>query len=78
MDILIVVVLLFSGELEYKKFNYENNEKTVNEYIVKCDQFANKIKKEISYFTWNYKNQGSLSRGYYLKDDTGIIIATIC
>ena len=78
MEILIVVVFLLNGELEYRKYEYLNNAKTVEQYIVNCDQFATELREKISYHTWNYKNKGPSSQGWYLKDDSGQIIATIC
>ena len=78
MNILTVVILLFTGEIEYRKFLYNNKYKLDDKYIYHCEQFAEEIRKKISYHTWNYKNQGPKSQGWYLKNESGLIIATIC
>ena len=76
--IVIMVVLTFQGDLEYRKYEFINNGKTNDELIIECSNKADEIRKKISYHTWNYENQGPLSQGWYLKDKTGMLIATIC
>ena len=41
-------------------------------------KYAEEVRKEIAYHTWNYKNQGPESQGWYLHDKSGMLIATIC
>jgi hypothetical protein len=76
--IVIMVVLTFQGDLEYRKYEFINNGKTNNELVIECSNKADEIREEISYHTWNYKNQGPISQGWYLKDKTGMLIAHIC
>ena len=78
MSILVFVILLSNGDLRYQKFEYKNFGKNNSEFITKCNEYADKLREEISYHTWNYKNKGRKSQGWYLKNDTGQIIATIC
>ena len=76
--ILIMVVLTFGGKLEYRKYEFTNNGKSNEEIILECSAYAEKVRKEIAYHTWNYKNQGPESQGWYLHDKSGMLIATIC
>ena len=46
--------------------------------ILECSNYADVIRDQISYHTWNYKNQGSESQGWYLKDNAGMLIGHIC
>ena len=76
--IVIMVVLTFQGDLEYRKYEFINNGKTNDELIIECSNKADEIREQIAYHTWNYKKQGPKSQGWYLKDKTGMLIATIC
>ena len=76
--ILIMVVLTFGGELEYKKYEFLNTGKSNEEIIIQCSEYADKIRHKIAYHTWNYKNQGSKSQGWYMYDKSGMLIAHIC
>ena len=76
--ILIIVVLTFGGKLEYRKYEFINTGKSNEEILLKCSDYADKIRKEIAYHTWNYKNQGAKSQGWYMYDKSGMLIATIC
>jgi menaquinone-dependent protoporphyrinogen IX oxidase len=76
--IVIIIVLLFSGDLEYRKFEYINNSTTDIEIILECSEYADVLREKISYHTWNYKNQGPRSHGWYLKDKSGMLIGHIC
>ena len=76
--ILIMVVLTFGGELEYRKYEFLNTGKSNEEIIIQCSEYADKIRHKIAYHTWNYKNQGSKSQGWYMYDKSGMLIATIC
>ena len=73
-----MVVLTFGGELEYRKYEFLNTGKSNEEIIIQCSEYADKIRHKIEYHTWNYKNQGSKSQGWYLHDKSGMLIATIC
>ena len=53
-----MVVLTFSGKLEYRKYEFINNGKSNEEIILECSAYAEKVRKEIAYHTWNYNNQG--------------------
>ena len=76
--ILIMVVLTFGGELEYRKYEFLNTGKSNEEIIIQCSEYADKIRHKIAYHTWNYKNQGSRSQGWYMYDKSGMLIAHIC
>ena len=76
--ILIMVVLTFGGELEYRKYEFINTGKSNEEIIIQCSEYADKIRHKIAYHTWNYKNQGSKSQGWYMYDKSGMLIAHIC
>ena len=76
--IVIIIILNFSGELEYRKYEFINNSKTNEELVLKCSDKADEIREQISYHTWNYKNKGPMSQGWYLKDDTGMLVGSIC
>ena len=76
--ILIMVVLPFGGELEYRKYEFLNTGKSNEEIIIQCSEYADKIRHKIAYHTWNYKNQGSKSQGWYKYDKSGMLIAHIC
>ena len=76
--ILIMVVLTFGGELEYRKYEFLNTGKSNEEIIIQCSEYADKIRHKIAYHTWNYKNQGSKSQGWYMYDKSGMLIAHIC
>ena len=76
--ILIIVVLTFGGELEYRKYEFLNTGKSNEEIIIQCSEYADKIRHKIAYHTWNYKNQGSKSQGWYMYDKSGMLIAHIC
>ena len=76
--ILIMVVLTFGGELEYRKYEFLNTGKSNEEIIIQCSEYADKIRHKIAYHSWNYKNQGSKSQGWYMYDKSGMLIAHIC
>ena len=73
-----MVVLTFGGELEYRKYEFINTGKSNEEIIIQCSEYADKIRHKIAYHTWNYKNQGSKSQGWYMYDKSGMLIAHIC
>ena len=73
-----MVVLTFGGELEYRKYEFLNTGKSNEEIIIQCSEYADKIRHKIAYHTWNYKNQGSRSQGWYMYDKSGMLIAHIC
>ena len=73
-----MVVLTFGGELEYRKYEFVNTGKSNEEIIIQCSEYADKIRHKIAYHTWNYKNQGSKSQGWYMYDKSGMLIAHIC
>ena len=73
-----MVVLTFGGELEYRKYEFLNTGKSNEEIIIQCSEYADKIRHKIAYHTWNYKNQGSKSQGWYMYDKSGMLIAHIC
>ena len=73
-----MVVLTFGGDLEYRKYEFINTGKSNEEIIIQCSEYADKIRHKIAYHTWNYKNQGSKSQGWYMYDKSGMLIAHIC
>ena len=84
MKTMIVIMLLFNGEVEFKKYKYKPQDYdgikgiTNEEIIISCSDFADKKREEISEFTWEYKNRGPLSHGWYLKNGKGTWQGYIC
>ena len=60
------------------KYEFLNTGKSNEEIIIQCSEYADKIRHKIAYHTWNYKNQGSKSQGWYMYDKSGMLIAHIC
>ena len=73
-----MVVLTFGGDLEYRKYEFLNTGESNEEIIIQCSEYADKIRHKIAYHTWNYKNQGPKSQGWYMYDKSGMLIAHIC
>ena len=68
---IVIIVLLINGEVSLPSFSFKG---TVHE----CFEYEEKLREELSNHTWNYKNRGSMSQGWYLKDGTGTFQGFIC
>jgi ABC-type tungstate transport system permease subunit len=77
-SIVVMIIILFSGKLEYRKFQYINTGKSNEEIVIQCSEYADKLREKISYHTWNYKNQGPETHGWYMKDGSGMLVGHIC
>ena len=78
-DIVIAVVLLWNGELDYQKHYFINPKMHTEEQVLFCsDYFEEEIRNKIAYHTWNYSNRGPESQGWYLKNKKGMLIGHIC
>ena len=70
----IVLVLLFTGELEYRRFDYEPQCTTNEEIVISCSQRADEVRDEISTHSWDDPR----GHGWYLEDGSGTIQGHIC
>ena len=70
----IILVLLFTGELEYRSFDYEPQGLTNEEIVISCSERAEEVRAEISTHTWDDPR----GHGWYLKDGSGTIQGHIC
>ena len=68
-------MLLLTGQLEYRSFDYEPHLGTTPEEIVMaCSERAEEVRDEISTHTWDDPR----GHGWYLKDGSGTIQGHIC
>jgi len=70
----IILVLLFTGELEYRSFDYEPEGTTNEEIVIACSERAEEVRDEISNHTWTDPR----GQGFYLIDGSGTIQGHIC
>ena len=70
----IILVLLFTGELEYRSFDYEPQGTTNEEIVISCSERAEEVRDEISTHSWDDPR----GHGWYLKDGSGTIQGHIC
>ena len=70
----IILVLLFTGELEYRSFDYEPQGTTNEEIVIACSERAEEVRDAISEHTWTDPR----GQGFYLSDGTGTIQGHIC
>ena len=70
----IILVLLFTGELEYRSFDYEPQGTTNEEIVISCSQRADEVRDEISTHSWDDPR----GHGWYLEDGSGTIQGHIC
>ena len=73
----IILILLFTGELEYRAFDYSSTKllfPTDDEKVLACSERAEQIREQISTHSWNDPR----GQGYYLKDGTGTFQGYIC
>lgn len=70
----IILILLFTGELEYRAFEYKPQGLTAEEIVFACDDRAQAVRQEISQHSWTDPR----GHGYYLKDGTGTVQGHIC
>ena len=68
---IVVIILLFNGEMELKKYPFQG---TVHE----CFEYGEQLRNQLSTHTWNYKNRGPMSHGWYLNNGTGTFQGFIC
>ena len=65
---------MFTGELEYRAFEYEPSGSTNEEIVISCSELAEELRDEISTHSWDDPR----GQGFYLKDGTGTIQGHIC
>ena len=70
----IILILLFTGELEYRSFDYEPKGTTNEEIVIACSDRAEELRDQISTHSWDDPR----GQGFYLKDGTGTIQGHIC
>ena len=68
---IVIIVLLFNGEVSLPSFPFGG---TIHE----CFEYGEKLREELSDHTWNYKGLGPMSHGWYLKDGIGTWQGFIC
>lgn len=72
-----LIILLFTGELEYRAFDYNSTRlwfPTDNEKIVACSERAEELREQLSTHSWNDPR----GQGWYLEDGTGTFQGHIC
>ena len=73
----VLLILLFTGELEFRAFDYSSTRllmATDNEKIMACDARANDVREQLSTHTFTDPR----GQGWYLKDGTGTVQGHIC
>ena len=70
----IILVLLFTGELEYRSFDYETKGSTNEEIVIACSERAEEVRDEIAVHSWDDPR----GHGWYLEDGSGTIQGHIC
>lgn len=73
----IILILLFTGELEYRAFDYSSTKllfPTDDEKVLACSERAEQIRKQISTHSFTDPR----GQGWYLNDGTGTIQGHIC
>ena len=65
---------MFTGELEYRAFEYEPSGSTNGEIVISCSERAEELRDEIAEHSWDDPR----GHGFYLKDGTGTIQGHIC
>ena len=77
----ILLILLFTGELEYRAFNYSMMDwdgvggvSTAEEQVISCSSYAERLYHEIAYHTWTDPR----GAGWYLRDGSGTLQGYIC
>ena len=76
----ILLVLLFSGQVEFRQFDYEPKDydgtKGISdtELVLSCSDRAEELYSEIAEHSWDDLR----GNGWYLKDGTGTLQGHIC
>ena len=76
----ILLVLLFSGQLEYRSFDYEPKDFdgtkgfTNEEIVLSCGERAEELYNEIAEHSW----EDPRGQGWYLKDGSGTLQGHVC
>lgn len=70
----VLLILLFTGELEYRSFDYEPSGTTNEEIAISCSERANELRAQMTEHSWTDPR----GQGWYLKDGTGTIQGHIC
>jgi hypothetical protein len=73
----ILLVLLFSGELEYRAFDYSSTRllfPTDEEKVMACSERAEELYEEIANHSWDDPR----GQGWYLKDGSGTLQGHVC
>ena len=68
---IIIIILLFNGEMVLKKYAFNGN-------VYECLEYGDTLRIKLSIHTWNYKDRGPMSHGWYLKDGSGTFQGFIC
>lgn len=69
----ILLILAFTGELEFKSFEYTYTG-DLDDQVIACDTAANSYRDTISTHTW----QDPRGHGYYLNNQQGTVQGHIC
>ena len=69
----ILLILAFTGELEFKSFVYTYTG-DLDDQVIACDTAANSYRDTISTHTW----QDPRGHGYYLNNQQGTVQGHIC
>jgi|TARA_Y100000296_G_scaffold46315_1_gene53127 hypothetical protein len=68
---IILIILLFNGEVKLPSFAFKGN-------MHECFQYGDKLREALSYHTWEYIPGDPMSHGWFLKDGTGTFQGFIC
>ena len=71
----VLVVLLFTGHIELKPFDYTVTINTPpDEQVMACDARATVVRSTIATHSWDDPR----GHGFYLNDGTGTVVGSIC
>jgi len=68
---IVLILLLFNGDLVLKEVKFDGT-------LMECLAHGDTLREELSYHTWNYKDMGPKSQGWYLKNGIGTFQGIIC
>ena len=78
---IVLIILLFNGEMLLKPYNLiigSSIRSHLGGTVHECFEYGDQLRNELSNHTWNYKNRGPMSHGWYLKDGSGTFQGFIC
>ena len=73
----VLLILLFTGELEFRAFDYSSTRLFMasdDAKVMACDARANDLREQIS----EHSFEDPRGQGWYLKDGTGTVQGHIC